>query len=157
MFFLFFSFPTKNFQRQPRTVSVHLHYTEIQRTLFEKFGKFLFCIRAKSNSLFLKITTDGIFCLSFAIWVLATSYTWKNLSRLCQFKIWLVPKRYKKTAGTDVTGCLTGCHWVEPRYLGYLWAPMDRHTCQSCHIGKSSDLRLPHIWFYVYHVICNCF
>ena len=119
MFFLFFFSSRKKLPApKPRTVSVHLHYTEIQRTLFEKFGKFLFCIRAKSNSLFLKITTDGIFCLSFAIWVLATSYTWKNLSRLCQFKIWLVPKRYKKTAGTDVTQCLTGCHQVHPGILG---------------------------------------
>ena len=42
----------------------------------------------------------------------------QNLSRLCQFKIWLVPKRYKKTAGTDVTWCVTGIQ--VPWYLGYL-------------------------------------
>jgi len=123
-----------------------------------------------------KSPPDGIFCLSFAIWVLATSYTWTNLSRLCQFKIWLVPKRYKKTAGTDVTWCVTGTQ--VSRYLGYLGASrylqvplcylqvplgylqvlMGRLFCHTTgHFGKSSDLvRLPHIWFYVYHVICNC-
>jgi len=140
-------------------------------SLFEKFGQYFFFASAQNKIVYSskKSPPDGIFCLSFAIWVLATSYTWTNLSRLCQFKIWLVPKRYKKTAGTDVTWCVTGIQ--VPRYLGYLGTSrylqvpggylqvlMGRLSCDTTrHFGKSSDLvRLPHIWFYVYHVICNC-
>lgn len=156
MFFLFFSFPAK-------TSSANQELCPYTCTTLRSKGLSLkslanFCFASAQNQIVYSSKSprmEFFVCHSlFECLLLATPG--QNLSRLCQFKIWLVPKRYKKTAGTDVTGCLTGCHWVEPRYLGYLWAPMGSHTCQSCHIGKSSDLRLPHIWFYVYHVICNC-
>ena len=99
------------------------------------------------------------FCLSYANWVLATGYTWKNLSRLCQVEIWLVPKRYKKTAGTSMTCCVTDTF---ARYVGYLqslgnWSfqvsrlpaePLS--VTQLVKLGKVLISSLPHIYGFMY-------
>jgi hypothetical protein len=158
MFFLFFSFPAKT-SGANQELCLYTCTTLRSKGLSLKSLANLFVASAQNKIVYSsKSPPDGIFCLSFAIWVLATSYTWTNLSRLCQFKIWLVPKRYKKTAGTDVTRCLTGTR-REPRYLGYLWARQWEDTLviqQPVILAKVLISRLPHIWFYVYHVICNC-
>ena len=146
----FFLFPQKLPAPTKNCVCTPALKWDPKDSLFEKFGQYFFFASAQNKIVYSSKSRDGIFCLSFAIWVLATSYTWTNLSRLCQFKIWLVPKRYKKTAGTDVTRCLTGSRRVA-RYLGHLWEPKTLVISAKVLIS-----RLPHIWFYVYHVICNC-